>query len=85
MFFYNQGGSKMPDTKMLNGVKVDELFNTINAIKETPGIAKFKFRAAYKWINGGLNRTTIKNFYGTQKELSHKEPFKLEAGEHPFY
>ena len=73
----------MPDTKMLNGVKVDELFNTINAIKETPGIAKFKFRAANKWINGGLNRTTIKNFYGTQKELSHKEPFKLEADEPP--
>ncbi len=73
----------MTETKMLNGVKVDELFNTINAIKEAPGIAKFKFRAANKWVNGGLNRTTINNFYGTQKELSHKEPFKLEADEPP--
>lgn len=73
----------MDDKRITNGVKVDELFSTINAIKEMPGIAKFKFRAANKWVNGGLNRTKIKNFYGTQKELSHNKTFELEADEPP--
>jgi len=73
----------MSENKIINGVKVDELFGTINAIKEMPGIAKFKFRAANKWVNGGLNRTTINKFYGAQKELSHKEPFELDADEPP--
>ena len=48
-----------------------------------PGIAKFKFKASNKWVGGGLNRTKINNFYGTEKELSHKEPFELEADEPP--
>jgi hypothetical protein len=78
-----EGGVQMTENNKINGVKVDELFSTINSIKEMPGIAKFKFRAANKWVNGGFNRTTINNFYGTQKELSHKEPFELDADEPP--
>ena len=73
----------MAENNVINGVKVDDLFNTINTIKETPGIAKFKFRAANKWVNGGFNRTTINHFYGTQEELSHKKPFELTADEPP--
>ena len=33
---------KLP--KMINGVNVNDLFTTIDAIKDTPAIAKFKFR-----------------------------------------
>ena len=73
----------MAENNIINGVKVDELFKTIDAIKEMPGIAKFKFKASNKWVGGGLNRTQINNFYGTEKELSHKEPFELEADEPP--
>lgn len=69
--------------KITNGVNVDELFGTINAVKDTPVIAKFKFRAKNKWIDGGLNRTTINDFYGTNQDLSHKEPFVLDADEPP--
>ncbi|KPJ78272.1 MAG: osmotically inducible protein C [Deltaproteobacteria bacterium SG8_13] len=68
---------------VVNGVNVDELFGTIDAIKSAPVIGKFKFKAGNKWINGGLNRTTIQNFYGAQKELSHKQPFVLDADEPP--
>ncbi len=50
--------------KILNGVDVGRLFSTIDAIKGRPDIAKFKFRASNKWINGGHNHTTIKDFYG---------------------
>ena len=73
----------MKEKKGLNGVDVDQLFETINAIKNAPVIAKFKFRANNQWIKGGYNRTTIKNFYGTQKDLSHDKPFELDADEPP--
>ena len=36
----------MEKPKIINGVNVDNLFGTIDAIKEQPAIAKFKFRAA---------------------------------------
>jgi uncharacterized OsmC-like protein len=77
------GGAKMTEKKGLNGVAVDKLFETIDAIKNAPVIAKFKFRANNKWINGGHNRTTIKNFYGTQKDHAHAKPFELDADEPP--
>lgn len=73
----------MSEQKLINGVNVDELFNTINAIKDAPVIAKFKFRANNKWIKGGHNRTTIKNFYGVQKDQVREEPFELDADEPP--
>ena len=66
-----------------NGVNVDELFNTIDAVKRSPVIAKFKFRAENQWIEGGHNRTTIKDFYGIQKEHRHEATFKLDADEPP--
>ncbi|RJP14356.1 MAG: OsmC family peroxiredoxin [Candidatus Abyssobacteria bacterium SURF_5] len=69
--------------RIVNGVDVDKLFDTIEAIKETPSFAKFKFRANNKWINAGHNHTTIKDFFGVQKDIQHEKPFELDAGEHP--
>jgi uncharacterized OsmC-like protein len=66
-----------------NGVDVGELFNTIEAVKNSPVIAKFKFRAANQWFDGGHNRTTIKDFYGIQKNHNHEAAFKLDADEPP--
>jgi uncharacterized OsmC-like protein len=68
---------------IVNGVNVDELLATIASIKSAPVIGDFKFKASNKWVNGGLNRTTINKFYGAQKELTHKEPFRLDADEPP--
>ena len=78
-----QATMKVETNHVVNGVNVDELFGTIDAIKSAPVIASFKFKASNKWIHGGLNRTTIDNFYGTQKELTHKQPFVLDADEPP--
>ena len=68
---------------VVNGVNVDELFGTIDAVKSAPVIAKFKFKADNQWMDGGHNRTTIKNFYGTQQEHQRREPFVLDADEPP--
>lgn len=38
------------------------------AIKQTPGSAKFRFRARNQWIDGGHNRSTIKDNYGVGAE-----------------
>jgi uncharacterized OsmC-like protein len=69
--------------RSVNGVDVDKLFGTIDAIKKTPVIATFKFRASNKWLDGGHNRTTIKNYYGTQQDHERKKPFVLDADEPP--
>ena len=71
-----------PMTKRVNGVDVSQLFATIDAIKGTPDIAKFKFRARNEWINGGHNRTTITDFYGAREDHPHEQPFVLDEDEH---
>jgi hypothetical protein len=67
----------------LNGVNVEQLFGNIDAIKNAPVLGKFKFRANNKWIHGGHNQTTIKNFHGIQQEHDHDDPFVLDADEPP--
>ncbi len=73
----------MSEGKIVNGVNVDKLFGTIDAVKDAPDIAKFKFRANNKWVKGGHNNTTIKEFYGAQKDNAHEKPFELDADEPP--
>jgi uncharacterized OsmC-like protein len=68
--------------KMVNGVDVDQLLATVEAIKGAPDIAKFRFRVRNEWINGGHNHTTITDFYGAQNDHRHEAPFDLEADEH---
>ncbi|MEX0830320.1 MAG: OsmC family protein [Nitrospirales bacterium] len=68
----------------INGVNVDQLGANINAIQGNTGLAKFQFRATNTWINGGHNRTTIKEFYGVgQEDTTRTEPFVLDADEPP--
>lgn len=67
-----------------NGVNVDQLVATIDAIKADPSLARFKFRAATEWINGGHSRTKIQGFYGAGTEdTSRSRPFILEGDEPP--
>jgi uncharacterized OsmC-like protein len=68
----------------LNGVNVDQLVGTINAIKANPDLARFKFRAKNKWIYGGHSRTSIQSFFGAgQEDASRDKPFILEGDEPP--
>lgn len=69
--------------KVLNGVSVTKLFQTIGAIQANPDIAEFNFRAKGKWINGGHNKTTINDFYGACQTHTRKQPFVFEKDEPP--
>jgi hypothetical protein len=70
-------------SKIVNGVTVDDLFMTIDAIKATPAIAKFKFRIRNQWLDGSQNKSTVNTFYGADQNLSRSKPFVLEADEPP--
>ena len=71
------------DVKLVNGVNVTQLAENVNAIRNDPKPAKFKFRAKNKWIFGGHNQITIGQFYGTNQEHRLNQTFKLEADEPP--
>lgn len=68
----------------LNGVDVDQLMETIEAIQAQPELAKFQFRATTSWLGGGRSRTRIKEFYGAgEEDASRAEAFILEGDEPP--
>jgi uncharacterized OsmC-like protein len=68
--------------KLLNGVDVDKLVGTINAVKGNADIALFKFRCDTNWVKGGHCQTKIKNFYGAlEEDYSRTKPFVLEGDE----
>ena len=67
---------------MTNGVDIDRLLATIDAIQQTPALASFKFRTRNKWIAGGRNRSTVQGFYGAgQEDASRKGPFVMDNDE----
>jgi uncharacterized OsmC-like protein len=87
LFHTQQGGCAMSSVitpSTINGVNVEQLGANISAIQDNTGLAKFQFRATNTWINGGHNRTMIKDFYGVGKEdTTRTEPFVFDADEPP--
>ncbi len=71
------------ENKMLNGLPVGELFDTLEAIKIDPSLAVFTFRARNRWVSGGENETVISDYYGACQEHSRNEPFRLVNDEPP--
>ncbi len=68
----------------VNGLNVQAALDTIAALKADKSLAKFQFRARNNWIDGGENRSTIRDFYGAGKEdTSRAMPFEFTNGEPP--
>ena len=75
----------MPEIKErvpMNGVNTPNLFATINAVRETPDLAQFTWRASNKWVNGTQSQTTIEKFSGAGGDHEHKDNFNYSA-DHP--
>ena len=69
---------------LINGVNIDQLVASVNAIQQNPDLARFQFRAHNEWIDGGHSRTTIQGFYGAgQEDASRSRPFIVEGDEPP--
>ena len=65
----------------VNGVDVDVLMGTVNAIKSDPGLGACKFRATNAWLAGSHNRSTVTGFYGARQEIAHRQTFTMDADE----
>ena len=75
--------TQQTQTKIVNGVDVDQLFKTIDTIKENPEIAKFNFKAKNKWIGGTANKTTVSEYYGACKTHMRSKPHVFIKDEPP--
>jgi len=72
------------DNTTSNGLNVEQMVQTVEALKNDPQLAQFEFRARNQWINGGENRSTIQDFYGAcAEDESRSEPFVYTNGEPP--
>jgi len=71
-------------SKTCNGLDLEQMGQTVRALKNNPALAQFQFRARNEWIDGGENRSTIKDFYGAGSEdASRSEAFVFTNGEPP--
>jgi uncharacterized OsmC-like protein len=67
---------------VVNGVNVIQIHAVIGAIDDDVGFGQFQFRAQNRWINGGLNRSEIRDFYaGGREDDTRTQPFTLDADE----
>ena len=67
-----------------NGLDMEALVGTVAAIKQDPSLGQFEFRTTNRWVDGGENRSRIKEFYGAGSEdESRTEAFEFTNGEPP--
>lgn len=69
--------------KQINGIDLNVLTGTIQAIKKDPELGKCTFRAQNKWIDATRNSTRASDFYGAGAEQKHKQAFEMYADEPP--
>ena len=70
-------------TSSLNGVNVDQLVGTIQAVQGDSSIALFKFKSQTKWIDGGHSQTKIKDFFGAKQEDTTRPKAFVMDGDEP--
>jgi uncharacterized OsmC-like protein len=69
---------------VINGLDINAAVATMAAIKADASLARFQFRARNTWINGGENRSVIRDFYGAgQEDTSRTAAFEFTNGEPP--
>lgn len=67
-----------------NGLDMEALVGTVDAVREDPSLGRFEFRATNQWINGGENCSRIKEFYGAGcEDESRTDAFEFTNGEPP--
>jgi uncharacterized OsmC-like protein len=68
-------------TTRVNGVEIETLMGTVNAIQADPELGVCRFRATNQWLDGNHNRSTVTGFYGAKQEIAHKQTFTMDADE----
>ena len=58
----------------INGVDTATLFATIDAVRDQPELAKFRFRTVNDWVAAPTARAASPGFYGAGQEHTHVHP-----------
>jgi uncharacterized OsmC-like protein len=66
---------------VVNGIDIDVLKGTVDAIASDAGLGACRFRATNTWLAGSHNRTTVSGFFGARQELAHRQTFAMDADE----
>ena len=66
-----------------NGVDVDTLFATIDAVRQQPEAARFRFRADNEWVSGTHSRGRFPGFFGAGQEHVHAVPGAARSSSRP--
>lgn len=70
--------------KVQNGVNVEQLVGTVQAVQGTAELARFKFRANSRWLGGARSEARIQSFFGAgQEDKSRTQRFVVEGDEPP--
>jgi uncharacterized OsmC-like protein len=65
---------------VINGVNLERMGATVQAVRQNASLARFQLRALNRWITGGHNRSIIQSFYGAgQEDTTRTYPFVVEA------
>jgi len=65
-----------------NGVDVNHVLNLIGGIEQDTDRSKFQFRLNNRWIDGGHNRSSIKEYFANgQEDDTRIKPFIVDADE----
>ena len=70
-------------TNTVNGVNLDTLQGTVQAIAGEPSLGQCRFRARNTWLGGTHNCSTVTGFSGAKQDMTHKQTFELHADEPP--
>ena len=71
----------MATVAIRNGVDVDRLVQTIDAIKGDAAIAGFTFRSTTRWKDGGASESEIAFFEHMGQETAHARAHVLRGDE----
>lgn len=74
---------KVENSNVVNGIDMEVLLGTVQAISDEPELGECQFRARNIWLGGSKNSTTIGNFYGAGQEQEHKQEYVFHADEPP--
>mgnify|MGYP002624423532 FL=1 len=71
------------EQKLLNGVDVHALADTIKAVKADTGLAAFRFGLENTWKGGGANVSLIDAYSGAGEDFTREQPFEVRNDEPP--
>jgi uncharacterized OsmC-like protein len=70
-------------TTVINGIDIRRLSDTIEAVKNNPALAAYRFRLNNEWIRGGHNQSVINGFFGNGQEDSSRVESYIYACDEP--